>query len=217
VTNKSPSSKAVDAVIQGKVKSILKSEEFKKSGRSFHRQKGEVLQVVNFQTTWLNTPDEAQFTINLNVVLPFYHEKWTGQPLPKDPGSAAAVCSRRLGHILPEGTDRWWTVTPSTDFAAVSHEVAELIRSVGLPYLEKVANLQYLCEKLGSGKHFPGMLMNQPLAFAILLCHLGREGEARRVIDETRRKNRAEGFCKTIDQIQERLGLASNKCVEQTA
>ena len=217
MTNKSPSSKAVEAVIRGEVKSFLESEEFKKSGRSFHRQKDELLQVVNFQTTRLNTPDEAQFTINLNVVLPFYHEKWTGQPLPKNPGSAAAICSRRLGHILPDGTDRWWTVTPSTDCAAVSREVAELICAVGLLYLEKAANLQYLCEKLGSGKHFPGMLMSQPLAFAILLCHLGREKEARRVIAETRRKNRAEGFGKTIDQIQERLGLASNKCVEQTA
>jgi hypothetical protein len=217
VTNKSPSSKTVDAVVQGDVKSFLKSEGFKKSGRTFHRQNGEMLQVVNFQTTWLNTPDEAQFTINLNVVLPFYHEKWTGQQVPKNPGSAAAICSRRLGHILPEGTDRWWTVTPSTDCAAVSREVAELICAVGLPYLEKAANLQYLCEKLGSGKHFPGMLMSQPLAFAILLCHLGREEEAIRVIDETRRKNRAEGFGKTIDLIHERLGLESNKCVEQTA
>jgi hypothetical protein len=101
--------------------------------------------------------------------------------------------------------------------AAVSREVAELICAVGLLYLEKAANLQYLCEKLGSGNHFPGMLMSQPLAFAILLCHLGREKEARRVIAVTRRKNRAEGFGKTIDLIQERLGLASNKCVEQTA
>jgi hypothetical protein len=101
--------------------------------------------------------------------------------------------------------------------AAVSREVAELICAVGLLYLEKAANLQYLCEKLGSGNHFPGMLMSQPLAFTILLCHLGREKEARRVIAVTRRKNRAEGFGKTIDLIQERLGLASNKCVEQTA
>lgn len=217
VTDKSPSSKAVDAIIQGDVKSSLKSETFKKSGRSFHRQKVEMIQVVNFQTTWLNSPEEAQFTINLNVVLPFYHEKWTGKPLPKNPGSAAAIFSRRLGHFLPEGTDKWWKVTPSTDCAAVSLEVSELICSVGLPYLEKAANLQYLHDRLGSIEHFPGMLMNQPLAFVILLCHIGREIEARRVIDEIRKNNRAEGFRKTIDLIQERLGLTSNKSVEQTA
>jgi hypothetical protein len=217
VTNKSPSSKAVDAIIQGSVKSFLKSEKFKKSARSFHRHKDQMIQVVNFQTSWLNSPEKAQLTINLNVVLPFYHEIWTGKPLPKNPGSAAAICSRRLGHILPERTDRWWTVTPSTDCAAVSREVTELIGAVGLPYLEKATNFQYLCEKLGSVEHFPGMPMSQPLAFAILLCHLGREKEARHVIDETRRRNRADGFSKTIDLIQKRLRLASNKRVEQTA
>ncbi len=213
MTSKSLSSKTVDAVILGEVKSFLKSEGFRKSGRTFHRQKGEMIQVVNFQTTWLNTPDDARFTVNLNVVLPFYHEKWTGQPLPRNPGNAAAICSRRLGHLLPEGTDRWWTVTPSTDGVSVSREVAELIRSVGLPYLTKASDLQFLCEKLGSDKHFPGMLMSQSLAFAILLCYLGRKDEARHVLDETRRKNRIDGFGKTIDAIQERLGLASNNAM----
>ena len=176
-----------------------------------------MIQVVDFQTTWLNRPDRAEFTVNLNVILPFYHEKWTGQPLPKYPGSAAAICSRRLGHLLPEKTDRWWTVTPSTNCTLVSRELAELVRSFGLPYLEKASDLQFLCEKLGSDKHFPDMLMSQPLAFAILLCHLGREEEARHVIDETRRKNRVDGFGKTIDLIEERLGLASNSRVHRIA
>lgn len=39
----------------------------------------------------------------------------------------------------------------------MSREVAELICAVGLPYLEKASNLQYLFKKLGSGKHFPGI------------------------------------------------------------
>ena len=46
-----------------------------------------MIQVVNFQTTWLNTPEEARFAINLNVILPFNHEKWAGQPPPKKPGN----------------------------------------------------------------------------------------------------------------------------------
>jgi hypothetical protein len=175
-----------------------------------------MIQVVDFQTTWLNTPDEGRFTINLNVVLPFYHEMWTGQPLPKNPGNAAAICSRRLGHLLPGGTDRWWTVTPSTDCSRLSREVAELIRSVGLPYLTAACDFQFLCEALGSEEHFPGMLMSQDLAFAILLCHLDRKGDAAHVIAEARGRNRVAGFTNTIDLIDQRLRFASNKGMDQS-
>ena len=216
MTAKSPSSKAVDAVIQGEVKTFLKSEGFRKSGRTFYRRKGEMIQVVYFPTSWLNTPDEAQFSVNLDVVLPYYHEKWTGQPLPKNPSSAAAICSQRLGFLLPEGTDKWWIVTPSMDYAPLSRELAELIRSMGLPYLDKAADLHFLRESLGSEKHFPGMLQSQPLAFAILLCYLGRKDVARSVLDATRSSNRFDGFGETIDLIQSRLELESNNRMHQT-
>ena len=217
VTTKSLSSKAVDSVIQGEIKSTLKSEGFRKSGRTFHRPKGEMIQGVYFETSWLNTPDEAQFTVDLNVVLPFYHEKWTGEPLPNNPGSAAPLCSRRLGHLLPTETDKWWTVTPSTDCVPLSRELAELIRSVGLPYLDKSSDIQFLLENLGSDRPFADILTSQTLAFAILLCHLGREEEARRVLDETRSSNRVDGFGETIDSVQDRLGLASSKPISGDA
>lgn len=203
---KSPSSKAVDSVIQGKVKSFLKSEEFRKLGRTFHRPNGEVIQVVNFQTSWLNTPALAEFTVNLNVVLPFFHEMWTGRPLPRNPGSAAEICSFRLGQLLPEKTDKWWTVTPSTDCAFLSCEIAEIIRSVGLPLLAKTSDLQYLCEKLSSDKHVPGVLYNQSLTCAILLCYLGRINEARNILNEARRKkHHFSGYYELINVIEERL------------
>lgn len=216
MTTHSSSSKAVDSVIHGQINAYMKSEGFRRSGRTFHRPKDEMIQVVNFQTTWLNTPDEARFTINLDVVLPFYHEKWAGQPFPKNPGSAAAICSRRLGHLLPEGTDKWWTVTPSSDCDALSHELADLLRSIGVPYLDEATDLQFLCENLGSDKRFPGMLASQPVAYAILLCYLGREHDARDVLKAIRRKNRIDGFGKTIDLIERRLGLASNQSMEST-
>jgi hypothetical protein len=211
MTTKSPSSHAVDNVIQSCVKSMLKSENYRKTGRSFHRQREDMIQVVNFQTTWLNTPEKADFTINLKVILPFYHEKWTGTPLPKNPGSAAPICSYRLGHLLPEGPDKWWSVTPSTDFDSLSRQLADLLQSIGLPFLEKASDLLFLRQNLESKKHFLGMHHgSQPLAFAILLCYMGEEKEAKAVIQELRDKNRIKHFAPTIDLIVSRLGLRSN-------
>jgi len=217
MTIKSPSSNAVDNVIKSWIKSMLISEGFRKSGRSFHRQRADMIQVVNFQTTWTNTPERAQFTINLNVILPFYHEKWTGTILPKNPGSAAPICSYRLGTLLPKGADKWWFVTPTTDFDSLSHEIAELVQSVGIPFLDKTTDISFLRQNLESEKHFHGILGSQPLAFAILLCYLGEENAAKRVIQDHRDKNRLKAYLSTIDLIEQRLGLASNKGIHPSS
>jgi len=210
MTSKSPSSTAVDAVIQGEVKLLLKAEGFRKTGRSFHRARGEFTQVVNIQASQWNSPDSASFTVNLNVVLPFLHEIWTGRPLPKNPASAAPICSQRIGMLLPDRKDTWWTVMPKSDPAEISDEVAQLIRIVGLPFLDQAANTQYLCEQLGADEYFSRCQMSKPLAslaYAILLCHLGSRDEAKIDIERTQSANRIAGFSETIAKISARLGF----------
>jgi hypothetical protein len=216
MTTKSPSSKAIDSVIQNHVKPFLKAEGFRKSARSFHRAKGEVIQVVNFQASMWNTPEGARFTINLNIVLPAFHEKWTGKPVPKNPSSAAAVCAYRIGLLMPEGKDHWWEVTPDSDTVSISREVADAIKEIGLPFLDKASELEYLLIKLQAEAHFPGIVMNKSLAAAILLSCMNRYEEARETIGALRERNTHAGFGETIERVAARLGLASNHRVNRS-
>lgn len=210
MTTKSPSSKVIDTVIQSHVKPFLTAEGFRRSARSFHRTKGEVIQIINFQSSLWNTPEEAKFTINLNIVSPAFHEKWTGSLLPKNPSSAAAVCSYRIGLLMPEGKDHWWAVTPDTDANSLSSELTAVIRDVGLPFLDKVSDLEYLLDKIQKEPHFPGVVINKSLVAAVLLSVMKKDEEARDTICALRERNTHVGFAKTIERVATRLGIASN-------
>ena len=74
--------------------------------------------------------------VNVDITMPFFHETWTGHPMPRNRGSAAVVIHRRLGHLTPENLDLWWTVTPETDTEPIAAETEQLFINYALPFLE---------------------------------------------------------------------------------
>jgi len=170
-----------------------------------------MIQVVHVQASRWNTPDAARFTIDLNVVLPAFHESWTGTPMPKNPASAAPICSYRIGLLMEDGKDRWWEVSANSNIATIGKEVVEAIRDLGLPALNEASNLDWLLEKLRTDERFSGTLTSQPLATVILLHHVGRRREALQTITELRNRNKHSGFAKTIDTIEARLIAAGDQ------
>ncbi|WP_309386688.1 DUF4304 domain-containing protein [Cerasicoccus frondis] len=202
---KSPSSKVIDQVLASGPKQFFKETGFRKMARSFIKEVGDLYWVVNFQSSMWNSPESARFTVNLMLVLPYFHEIWTSKPFPKNPGSAAPVCRFRIGLLMPERKDYWWEVDLETDAEQVGNEVTELIASIGLPYLEKATNLEWVIQQLLDEEYFHGCVMNQPLAASILLHHLGKEKKAERVIQSLKKKNTHEGFGKTITTIESRI------------
>ncbi len=158
-----------------------------------------------------NTPDAAEFTVNLNVVLPAFHERWTGTPMPTNPASAAPICSYRIGLLMEDRRDCWWKVTPESDTETISRQVAEVIRTIGLPALNQAADLEWLLTKLRAEERFSGIVTNQTLAAAILLAYLGQMPEALQTIRQLRQRNKHAGFAKTISTIEARLTSAGER------
>lgn len=159
-----------------------------KSGRSFFRKRGEFFEAIYFQSSWLNTPQEACFYVNLHITLPFFHEIWTGGEFPKNAGSAANLVQVRLNKVLPDmAKGICYEVTPETEPAPIAEEISQLLIDYGLPYLDDRASIDWMLKSVegktkGSqtaqyGIPYPPIVVN-----AILHAYQGRVNEAEEAI-----------------------------------
>jgi hypothetical protein len=205
---KSVTSRLIDRIIASGPALLLKKAGYRKGARSFHLETGGLFKVIQFQASMWNTPNAAQFTANLNIVLPFFHEKWTGQPFPSNPASAAPVLSQRIGYLMPEQGDFWWELLPDSDVGRIATEVATVLSERGLPFLDEHANLEVVIEAVGRKDAIRRMVTNPDLGLAILLSYQGKHTKAARVIQELADKNTHEGFAETIRLIARRLKLS---------
>jgi hypothetical protein len=204
---KSETSRLIDRIIATGPAPRLKERGYRKLARSFHVQTDGLFKVVQFQASMWNTPDSARFTVNLMVALPYFHEKWTGLPFPKNPGSAAPVLSQRIGHLMPEQLDYWWEVTPKSNVERVATHVTKALTEGGLPFLDRHADIQVLTEAAERKDAKRRMAMNPELCLAILLSFQGKASKAARVVQELAASNTHEGFGETIRLIAKRLKL----------
>lgn len=136
------SSKKIDAVVSGELGRWLRAQGFRKDGRTFRRWDGSVCLIVNVQASHGNTWEEARFYVNLAA----YHTK--NPPVPDRPKEYEAQSRRRLE---PQGHG-WWTLTPDTDCSAVSTEVAALLETEGLPWLQRESTLLAGYARLGEAQ-----------------------------------------------------------------
>src|SRR5688500_8264073 len=85
VPAQSASSKALDSFITRTIAPVLRQRGFSRRARSFSRSHEDLYHCVHVLAWKWNTPTEAQFTINLLVIWPRWHEVWTGKPCPANP------------------------------------------------------------------------------------------------------------------------------------
>ena len=204
---KSETSRLIDTIIASGPAPLLKTSGYRKMARSFYAKAGDLFKVVQFQASMWNTPDSAQFTLNLKIVLPYFHEKWLGKPFPKNPGSAAPVATQRIGMLMPENLDRWWEITPKINVERVATQVSTALAKFGLPFLDQHANLDLLIQEVADKKATYRMGTNPDLCHAIILNYQGNQLKAARVVRELAEKNTLKGFADTIKLIAQRLGL----------
>jgi Domain of unknown function (DUF4304) len=204
---KSETSRLIDAIIGLGASPLLKSLGYRKLARSFHAGAGELIKVVHCQSSMWNTPDTAQFTLNLNIVLPYFHEKWAGKPFPKNPGTAAPIVSQRIGFLMPGNLDLWWQIAPSTDPAGVAAQVSSALSKYALPYLDHHSDLNLLMKDAASNPKKHPLGYNTALCLAILHNYRGNQSKAERIVRELWSRNKLESFQETIKLIAQRLDL----------
>jgi uncharacterized protein DUF4304 len=203
----SPSARLIDAVVAREAEPFLKAQGYRKKARNFSRVHGDVIAVVAFQASRWNHPDSAQVTINLQIVLPFFHEKFTGKPFPENPRSGAPIISARIGMLMPNKVDHWWEITPKTSVSDVAADITACLQQFGLPFLDRYQNLDKILTLLSEGDAARFAGCEPAIARSILLVYLQRPNEARTVLSERMASNQHPGFGRTLSLISRRLGF----------
>jgi hypothetical protein len=92
----------LDELIAGEPARLLRGHGFKRRGRNFHRQAGDLVRSVWFQTM-RGAP--GFFCVNLTVLFPFLHEIVHGEPLPRSPSllNSVPLATRRVRWPTAEG------------------------------------------------------------------------------------------------------------------
>jgi len=154
-----PCEKVVNSRVVGKgilgeltqaVATTLKGHDFVKRAMLFTKAVGDNAAIIEFQ----RSRDRPMFTIDVGVVC--------GKLLPSGPSGLRkaditdAHLSQRLGFLLPGGRDKWWELTLETDVDSLAKEIAELLVTKAIPYLESFLSSDALIELWESGRS-PGL------------------------------------------------------------
>jgi Domain of unknown function (DUF4304) len=117
----------------------LRALGFKGSGRHYELPSTDHWAMLGLQGSKWNDSAEASFTINLLVVSRSVWEQERTQlsylgakPNPNQLGPTFAWW-KRIGNLMPEREDAWWTVTGGMNTADLSQEVLEAVEAYALP------------------------------------------------------------------------------------
>lgn len=133
------------------------------------RQRGDMRETVNLQRSWIDravTVNLDQFDLETERIL---------RSIPSKDGLYTVAFGERIGTLI-DGYDRWWKNDPNGP-----DELAEAVRTVGLPYFDRVRSLEdQLKHWRGGGAGSKWSTNNIDLA--VLFYRMGRLDEAREVI-----------------------------------
>ncbi|MCV2357309.1 DUF4304 domain-containing protein [Paucibacter sp. B2R-40] len=159
----------IDAAI-APLSTVLREAGFKKSGRRFKRDVGEVRLFLDVQASQWNRDQSASFTINLAVFAPSVLRK-LGEDVGDAPNSeAGCTWLDRIGFLTPEKKDLWWKLDSAESVKDVSSRVLETVHRYAIPWLVGAETYEGLCDILAQATGIPA---------ADILWSLGLHAEAR--------------------------------------
>lgn len=116
----------------------LRAEGFKGSGREYTMPSAIHWRTLGFQGSTANTAGQMKFTVNCKVVrrdlwAATYEEKRYIGVRPKPNVHVGIEWWNRIGQLMPDRTDRWWSLNADDDSSAVAQDVLTAIRSHAIP------------------------------------------------------------------------------------
>ena len=138
------------SVILNSMAELLRPVGFRKSGAVFARAVNDVIHLISLQSSTSSTASSVRLTVNVAVWVPTLAE----------PNQRPDVCSshwnERIGGLMPQRSDRWWTVTSEQESQAAAFEIGTAIKQFALPALAVLETSATLADLWESGAS-PGL------------------------------------------------------------
>lgn len=113
----------------------------------------------------------------------------------------------RIGGLLPERCDYWWSVDADTDLESRATDVAKMIERLSLPFFSKFQCNEALLENLRNG-NCPGITAPQAAVLHMLMASsLGHMEEAALACKEALSLSKVPAFSERVLNYASKLGI----------
>ena len=147
--------KLIDDIIRLDLAKRLKADGYRKSGRTFHFTSDLRTVVVNVQGSKSNLGDDGKFTINLGIYFPDVAKITGAIPFTGSfPKEYNCTIRQRLGKLMTDGNDFWWSVSSDSDLDAIARNVGDAWAQHGKPWIDHISDLDAVNTELLKQKLF---------------------------------------------------------------
>jgi hypothetical protein len=130
----------IKVLLQNHLAPFLKEKGFRKKARHFWRVQGNVMDVIDLQSSQFNDAWKSKFTINLGVCWIPIQRIIGGVFAVESPPPKVCIFSHRLTPDMEKQTDHWWHVYSTTDIAHLAKDIFELLEHTGFAWMESKRN-----------------------------------------------------------------------------
>jgi len=128
---------SLNRILSLQIGPFLRAKGFKRKGRTFHKWVGENCQVINFQGSWTSDRLQHHFTINVSVFYSKLYRTQTGTDfIPEFPIEPLCQWRQRIGNLLPDHRDKWWTIALDDMTEVLGAELVDDLERYALPELD---------------------------------------------------------------------------------
>lgn len=181
-------------MITEQVDAILQPLGFRRRGAVWNRSRDDNVDAIDIQIS----RNGDTYTLEAGVLNRATHEIFWGTEIEKFVEPPMCTVSDRAGNIL-YGADKWWNVNDQND--EISMVIAKVLDFIGQMHTQ-AGMMQRLIETEVIKNRYPPPVIN----LAILKFKNGKPQEARKILDDLRRKTSG-SWLERIAQIENRLGL----------
>jgi hypothetical protein len=127
---------------------LLRSRGYIKSGSTFRLRTLDTIFIISLQSSDSSTSTLAKVTVNLGVHVPALQDP---QRPEKNPSASSVHWHERIGRLMPEKRDIWWSIHSAEEAASVAPIITRCVEQFGIPALAEVSTVQALKRLWESG------------------------------------------------------------------
>lgn len=130
------------SLMKDHIASKLREIGFKGSGQNYSFPSEEYWALLSFQKSMFSDSNEIRFTMNLLVMSKKEWDKFRSErsnfPTKPNPTTQWGVgWTRRIGFLIPQKQDFWWSLYGNSDLANLSNEIIGSVINYALPAIKE--------------------------------------------------------------------------------
>jgi hypothetical protein len=195
--------KELDQIIKDAITPLLKTKGFKKQGRNFFKDLGEIGWCFNIQSSLYSHQENVNFTFNVGIFVPSAYEIYYNEPIPKFPKEYHCIVRKRISELKDVSKEAWYSYNENVISDKLFKQLKADMEGYILPFfnidtIDELINFMLEGERWGpQGK---AMLI-------IILKQNGFEQKAQTLFDEQFQYSN-EQYKEYLKGLANRIGLA---------